>query len=574
MERTKENLIVIIPAYEPPIEFIDYAKSVAGFAKHVVVVNDGSKEKYNKVFDEIAKLDNVVYLTYPQNHGKGYALKTAFKYCVDNFDKNDIVVTADCDGQHTQEDIINVYKACLTHLDAFVLGSRDMNAPNVPKRSKMGNTSIKRMLKFFYGLKLYDSQTGLRGCSVKLCEDLAKIKGNRFDYEHSQLIYLKKHNIEIYETPIQTIYPENVEDHVSHFRTFRDSMNVFGVMIKNFVGFYGISLLTTILDFALFFLLTYVAFGNVSAVNLLVATVVARLVASALNIALNHKFIFNGTNRRVKIKYYVLWLSQMALSYGLVVLFGLVIGWNLVAVKIIGETLIYAICCYKKRHFVFNKKSGAKIYGLFARFVLKIGRLFSKEYRCNVLPYKEPVVYVCRHLDMHGPYTTLKWLHFNVHPMIFSKFFTQKECYNQYKNYTFSVRQNKQKPKASFKAFVSSIAVVKLVKSLKAVPVFREPFQTIKTFRKAMEFLNKNESLIVYPDIEYTAGANQKSDIYDGFLFLGELYFKKTGKHLKFIPIYINEKTMSINECDPIVVDNFKKEKESAKNYLVEQINK
>ena len=92
--------------------------------------------------------------------------------------------------------------------------------------------------------------------------------------------------------------------------------------------------------------------------------------------------------------------------------------------------------------------------------------------------------------------------------------------------------------------------------------------------KKAMEFLNKNESLIVYPDIEYTAGADQKSDIYDGFLFLGELYFKKTGKHLKFIPIYINEKTLSINECDPVVVDNFKKEKETAKNYLVEQINK
>ena len=43
----KEKLIVIIPAYEPQREFIDYAKKVAGFAEELVVVNDGSGQKYD-----------------------------------------------------------------------------------------------------------------------------------------------------------------------------------------------------------------------------------------------------------------------------------------------------------------------------------------------------------------------------------------------------------------------------------------------------------------------------------------------------------------------------------------------
>ena len=80
---TMKDLIVVIPAYEPPQEFVDYAKTVSKIAKQLIVVNDGSNENYNKIFAEISEIKNAVYLTYPENHGKGYALKTAFKYCID-----------------------------------------------------------------------------------------------------------------------------------------------------------------------------------------------------------------------------------------------------------------------------------------------------------------------------------------------------------------------------------------------------------------------------------------------------------------------------------------------------------
>ena len=49
----KENLIVIIPAYEPPREFVDYARRVAEFARELVVVNDGSGSEYDGIFKEI-----------------------------------------------------------------------------------------------------------------------------------------------------------------------------------------------------------------------------------------------------------------------------------------------------------------------------------------------------------------------------------------------------------------------------------------------------------------------------------------------------------------------------------------
>ena len=96
----QEGSIVIIPAYEPPKEFVDYARELSPMIERLVVVNDGSREEYDEVFDAIAELPNVVYLSYPENHGKGYALKTAFEYCRDNFPADYTMVTADCDGQH------------------------------------------------------------------------------------------------------------------------------------------------------------------------------------------------------------------------------------------------------------------------------------------------------------------------------------------------------------------------------------------------------------------------------------------------------------------------------------------
>ncbi|MBE6665161.1 MAG: glycosyltransferase [Ruminococcaceae bacterium] len=103
-DMNKEKLIVIIPAYEPTREFTDYARRVAAFAEELVVVNDGSGSDYDGIFKEIQAIENVKYITYGENHGKGYALKRAFQYCADTYDDSYACVTADCDGQHDTRD--------------------------------------------------------------------------------------------------------------------------------------------------------------------------------------------------------------------------------------------------------------------------------------------------------------------------------------------------------------------------------------------------------------------------------------------------------------------------------------
>lgn len=67
--------IVVIPAYEPPESFPEYAEQVLQVADALVVVNDGSGKNYDAVFDGIEELSGATVLSYDKNMGKGYALK-------------------------------------------------------------------------------------------------------------------------------------------------------------------------------------------------------------------------------------------------------------------------------------------------------------------------------------------------------------------------------------------------------------------------------------------------------------------------------------------------------------------
>ena len=543
MSLKQEGSIVIIPAYEPPKEFVDYARELSPMIERLVVVNDGSREEYDEVFDAIAELPNVVYLSYPENHGKGYALKTAFEYCRDNFPADYTMVTADCDGQHKLEDIIKVSKVARRKRDVFVLGSRNFSLPNVPKRSYAGNTNIRNIYRFLYGVNLADTQTGLRGFSVGMADTLIGISGNRFEYEIGVLIYAAKKGIPIVEIPITTVYPDDPKDHVSHFKAVKDSMRVLGVVLKNLNWYLLSSTLSAIIDVATFFVLTTFILAGGDALNGLIATVTARVVSSVFNFVFNFRYVFGGKRKSAVFRYYLLWLLQLGASYGIVVIFGEVLGLGGVALTAIKGAwdLMLAVLSYAiQRAWVFADKESGIFWAPLGNFARMVACLFSRKYRSSVVKNEDGAIYVCRHLNMHGPYTTLKWVGFNFHPMVFSPFFTPKDCYQQYVNYTFTEREGKKKRKFILSAWLLSRLTPLGVRVIRAVPVYRNSAMAVKTFKASMKCLEEKENLMVYPDIEYSSTDEGAPDIYDGFLYLGQIYKRRTGKSLLFIPLYID----------------------------------
>ena len=566
--------IAIIPAYEPPNSFIEYASKLAQTVTWLIVVNDGSDMRFQPVFDEIEALPNATVISYGQNGGKGYALKQAFSYCAEHFAEEDIIVTADCDGQHSLEDVAAVCDAAAQHPESYVLGVRDFDHPNVPPRSKAGNTQMLRLFRLLYALEITDSQTGLRACTVKTAQAFLKVSGNRFEYETGTLIFAKRNHIPIREVPIQTIYPENKEDHVSHFKTFRDSCRVVGIMLRYLQGNMMSGLLATVTDLGVFSLLTYVVFPKTAPGYTMIATVLGRIASSVINFWFNCKYVFHGKPKRSLGRFYIVWTGQVICSYGSIYLFSHVLGGHLILMKLIGDCVLALLTYRLQCSWVYEEPEQKGFYGSYGRFAKWAFRTFSHRYTWDTTEPEEPVVYVCRHLNMHGPYTTLKTIPFHVHPLIIHVFFERKTTVQHMTEYTFSARYGKKPKKFNLAAHFMSWIAPPLMHSLQAVPVYRNSAQSTKTMKQGLKYLLKNESLIVYPDIDYIGSYKKPSEIYDGFLFLGDLYYKKTGKTLSFVPLVIDDEHRTIAEGTAVCVTNYRKEGADAAKYLKKVINK
>ena len=175
---------------------------------------------------------------------------------------------------------------------------------------------------------------------------------------------------------------------------------------------------------------------------------------------------------------------------------------------------------------------------------------------------------------MRGPITTVLRLGFDVHPMILSCFFDKEDCYRQYAEFTFTERRGKKKKKRNIMAYSASRVVPRIMRSLGAIAVHRGMDQrSMQTMRDALEYLKKGECVIVYPDIDYTSGYDSESELYEGFLLLGQLYKRDTGESLRFVPLYIDDTDRTVKEYRYITIDNFREEHTGASRYIRSAIN-
>jgi glycosyltransferase involved in cell wall biosynthesis len=225
-----KNVTIVIPSYKPDEKLISTVRGVreAGFSD-IIVVDDGGGEKYAEYFRRVESEFGCTVLTHEINRGKGAALKTAFAYYIENRPDSVGLVTADADGQHLPKDMIAVAEQ-MAKSQSVVLGCRDFSEPHVPPRSKVGNRTTSAVFKMFLGMKISDTQTGLRAFPRHILPLLGSIEGDRFEYETNMLLKFGQHGITIREEKIETVYIE--ENRTSHFRTVRDSLRVYRFILS------------------------------------------------------------------------------------------------------------------------------------------------------------------------------------------------------------------------------------------------------------------------------------------------------------------------------------------------------
>ncbi len=221
-----KEICVLIPAYNPDEKLIKLIEGLkAKLPKSpIVIINDGSSS--DKIFTKLREVcpPPDAILTHSTNRGKGEALKSGVKYIIKNYKSCTGIITADCDLQHSVNDIIKIASALSDSPDKIYLGSRNFNKMNIPFRSYIGNKAISLLFQILYKIKINDTQTGLRGIPTEYTNLFCDIKNSDFSFETLMLIKAKKSNIQITEIPINTIYLENNKN--SHFKPIYDSYKI------------------------------------------------------------------------------------------------------------------------------------------------------------------------------------------------------------------------------------------------------------------------------------------------------------------------------------------------------------
>ncbi len=348
-----DDIVIIIPAYKPQKEIMmPFIKSVKEEFKHVVVVNDGCGQAYDSFFEEIERQDFIVLKHYV-NLGKGRAIKTAFNYVLNNYPNIIGVVTADCDGQHALEDIKKCAQKLRENPDKLIVGCRNFNESQVPLKSRYGNKITIFTLSTFVGIKISDSQSGLRAFGKTIMEKFMQVSGERYEYETNMLISCKENNFQIAEVPISTIYIEG-NTH-SHFNPIKDSIVIYKIFIKYILS----AISSFLLDIALFtiFVNVFPDFSiNEIITKIVIATIIARIISSIYNFCINSKLVFkNNKTKKSLLKYFTLVIIQMFVSAFAVSELFKIIGINSTLIKLVVDTIIFIVNFVIQREWVFKK---------------------------------------------------------------------------------------------------------------------------------------------------------------------------------------------------------------------------
>ncbi|MDR1699806.1 MAG: GtrA family protein, partial [Lachnoclostridium sp.] len=263
------------------------------------------------------------------------------------------VVTVDCDGQHTLEDTITCAKLTQANPNRLILGCRQFHDKKIPLRSRFGNKLTSLVILFLCGIRVSDSQTGLRGMSrILIREYFANTKGERFEYETNMLIKSKDCLIPILEFPIQTIYLENNES--SHFHPLLDSIRIYKVFLKFVLSSFS----SYVIDIVFFYLFVQMFRSPFPDSYIWTATILARLISSVYNFMINKNQVFqnNSKSPHVLVKYYILCVVQTVISaHGVKQLF-LLLTLDESLLKSCLDVVLFLVGFQIQRRWVFRKE--------------------------------------------------------------------------------------------------------------------------------------------------------------------------------------------------------------------------
>ena len=200
---TKDTLDIIIPLYNPKASWAeDLVRQLqvleerikSRIDSRVIIVDDGSTLNLDdgKAYLK-ANLSKLTLLGYPENKGKGYALRTGVKASTAN-----LLMYTDHDIPYTYGSMEEIIDTLSRNDHTTVIGHRDSSYyQDLPFFRVKLSHYLKTINRFILGLNTDDTQCGLKGFRKRVKPIFLETKTNRFMIDIEFLRRLKRANISV-----------------------------------------------------------------------------------------------------------------------------------------------------------------------------------------------------------------------------------------------------------------------------------------------------------------------------------------------------------------------------------------
>jgi glycosyltransferase involved in cell wall biosynthesis len=207
---SKHKVSIILPCYNPPVNWME--NIALNFSKiqetvpdvELIIVNDGSTKNFNPAEAAIffSNTKGIKLVNYPQNHGKGYALREGVKAA-----NSDWIIYTDIDFPYTHESFLKVFEILKNANSDMAIGIRgEEYYKHLPKARIYISKLLRACIRIFLQIPTDDTQCGLKGFNQKGKEVFLQTNIDRylFDLEFIFLAARKKLSLQTTEVKLKS----------------------------------------------------------------------------------------------------------------------------------------------------------------------------------------------------------------------------------------------------------------------------------------------------------------------------------------------------------------------------------
>jgi glycosyltransferase involved in cell wall biosynthesis len=189
----------VIPAFNEAGSITAVIDGVRPFVDRVIVVDDGSRD----ATAERARAAGADVIAHETNRGKGHAVRSGLARVLDGGFTH--VLLLDGDMQHLPQEAASLLAEAERSGAEVVLGERRFNRDRMPASRYHANRIGSRVLSWFVGVPVQDTQCGFRVFRVDALRPL-QLMATGYEIETEMLVKVRRRGGRVASVPVTAVY--------------------------------------------------------------------------------------------------------------------------------------------------------------------------------------------------------------------------------------------------------------------------------------------------------------------------------------------------------------------------------